>query len=103
MCIYSIALGSAADRAGLRHLHEDANEMGYLLVISRLEGKSLMPSNVCSSGLIQCCDHSELVEVMAEAIDGMDRIHLHLMAWPSRTRLASPQGMGATTLHPPAM
>ncbi|KAJ6862569.1 hypothetical protein NC652_039425 [Populus alba x Populus x berolinensis] len=45
---------------GLSNLYEEANIGGHLLVISRLEGKSLTPSIVCSMGLMHCCDQNEV-------------------------------------------
>ncbi|KAH0969797.1 hypothetical protein GBA52_028393 [Prunus armeniaca] len=32
-------------------------------------------------GLIHCCDHTEIKETLASAIDQMERVQLHLMAW----------------------
>ncbi|KAK7852310.1 hypothetical protein CFP56_039325, partial [Quercus suber] len=43
ICVYSVTEGSATDRAGLGNLFEEAIAFAYLLVISRLEGKSVMP------------------------------------------------------------
>ncbi|OWM63344.1 hypothetical protein CDL15_Pgr022089 [Punica granatum] len=101
ICIYSVALGSAAERAGLGHLHEEANAKGHLLVISRLEGKSVMPSSVCSSGLINCCNHNDIRDVLTQAIERTEGIRIHIMAWPNQARLASPRGM-VSTLQPPS-
>ncbi|KAF8040638.1 hypothetical protein BT93_B2764 [Corymbia citriodora subsp. variegata] len=86
ICIFSVTKGSAADRTGLGRIHEKANAAGHLLVVSRLEGKSLMPSNACSEGLIHCCEHSDVREVLTAAIDAMDRIKIHIMGWPNQTR-----------------
>ncbi|XVE97741.1 hypothetical protein REPUB_Repub03eG0044700 [Reevesia pubescens] len=101
ICVYSVTKGSAADRAGLHQLLEEANAQKHLLVISRLEGKSLMPSTVSSSGLIHCCDHNEIRDTLTSAIDGMDIIQLHIMAWPNQTRPDIHQAIGAATLRPP--
>ncbi|KAH7523861.1 hypothetical protein FEM48_Zijuj06G0056900 [Ziziphus jujuba var. spinosa] len=102
ICIYSVTKGSAADRAGLGSLHDEACGSGHLLVMSRLEGKSLMPSHVSSGGLIHCCDHTELRDTLTSAIDQMDRIQIHVMAWPNQTRLNNvPQPLGVATLRPP--
>ncbi|KAL3744525.1 hypothetical protein ACJRO7_013743 [Eucalyptus globulus] len=100
ICIFSVTKGSAADCAGLGRIHEEANAAGHLLVVSRLEvshvqvlhsrypspGKNLMPSNACSEGLIHCCEHSDIREVLTAAIDTMDRIKIHIMGWPNQTR-----------------
>ncbi|KAK3437291.1 hypothetical protein EUGRSUZ_C01886 [Eucalyptus grandis] len=51
ICIFSMTKGSAADRTGLGRIHKEANAAGHLLVASRLEGKSQMPSHACSEGL----------------------------------------------------
>ncbi|XVF35286.1 hypothetical protein REPUB_Repub18cG0132600 [Reevesia pubescens] len=99
--VYSVTKGSAADRAGLQQLLEEANAKKHLLVISRLEGKSLMPSSVSSAGLIHCCDHNEIRDTLTSAIDGMDIIQLHIMAWPNQTRPDTPQAIVAATLRPP--
>ncbi|OWM63332.1 hypothetical protein CDL15_Pgr022077 [Punica granatum] len=101
ICIYSVALGSAAERAGLGHLHEEANAKGHLLVISRLEGKNMMLSSMCSSGLINCCDHNNIRDVLTQAIKRMEGIRIHIMAWPNQARSASPRGM-VSILQPPS-
>ncbi|KAL3745638.1 hypothetical protein ACJRO7_014714 [Eucalyptus globulus] len=85
ICIFSMTKGSAADRAGLGRIHKEANAAGHLLVVSRLEGKSQMPSNACSEGLIPCCEHSDIREVLTAASDAMDRIKIHIMGWPNQT------------------
>ncbi|KAM3757882.1 hypothetical protein ACB098_01G000900 [Castanea mollissima] len=86
ICVYSVTEGSAADRAGLGNLFEEAIVFGYLLVISRLEGKSVMPSNASCDGLIHCCDHNEIRDTLiSSAIDQMDTIQLCIMAWPDQT------------------
>ncbi|KAK9273744.1 hypothetical protein L1049_018554 [Liquidambar formosana] len=102
-CIYSVTKGSAAERAGLGRLREEANATGHLVVISRLEGKSLIPSNACSEGLIYCCDHMEIKDTLTSAMDGMDSIVLHIMAWPNpnQTSPRVPQAIGAAILRPP--
>ncbi|KAM7507458.1 hypothetical protein LguiA_017911 [Lonicera macranthoides] len=103
ICIYSVTKGTAAERAGLGHLYEQANQTGHLLVLSRLEGKSLMPSSVSSAGLIHCCDHADIKETLVSAMDQMDTIKLHIMSWPSKnpTTNASSRAIGADTLRPP--
>ncbi|KAK9142230.1 hypothetical protein Syun_011630 [Stephania yunnanensis] len=102
ICIYTVAKRTAADRAGLRHLHEQARESGQLLVLSRLEGKSLVPSTVSSTGLIQCCDNAEVKDFLASAINNMDLIHLHVMTWPNfKASTAASQVTGIDTIKPP--
>ncbi|XP_030530446.1 uncharacterized protein LOC115740935 [Rhodamnia argentea] len=83
ICIFSVTKGSAADRAGLGRIHEEANAAGHLLAVSRLEGKTLLPSNVCSVGLIHCCRQGDIGEVLTAAMDTMDRIKIHIMGWPN--------------------
>lgn len=101
ICIYFVTKRSAADRAGLKHLHEDAISNGQLLVVSRLEGKSLMPSNINSAGLINCCDHNEIRDTLISAMDRMDSIVLHIMAWPNKTHSHDDRAIGAASLRPP--
>lgn len=60
ICVSSVTKGSAADRCGIGRLLEEAKATNYLLLISRLEGKSVIPSNVSSTGLINCCDQAEI-------------------------------------------
>ncbi|KAK9166722.1 hypothetical protein Scep_001913 [Stephania cephalantha] len=74
-------LKGSSDRAGLQHLHEQARESDQLLVLSRLEEKSLVPSTVSSTGLIHWCDNAEVKNFLASAINNMDLIHLHFMTW----------------------
>ncbi|KAH0990217.1 hypothetical protein GBA52_001700 [Prunus armeniaca] len=103
ICIHSVTKGSAADRCGLGSLHEEAYASGRQLVMSRLEGKSLMPSHVSSAGLIHCCDHTEIKETLASAIDQMERVQLHLMAWSNHLLPIAPKAVRATTvLRPPS-
>ncbi|KAK6119646.1 hypothetical protein DH2020_046612 [Rehmannia glutinosa] len=40
ICVYSVTTGTAAERAGLGHLFEQAKRTGHLLVISRLQGRA---------------------------------------------------------------
>ncbi|KAK6912853.1 LOW QUALITY PROTEIN: hypothetical protein RJ641_022454 [Dillenia turbinata] len=102
ICIFSVAKGTEADLAGLAQLHFKANETGYLLVISRLEGKSLMPSDVCSEGLISCHEDGEIKELLLFAVDEMDGIHLHIMTWPNQTPVLASRTNGVgMTLRPP--
>ncbi|XP_022754144.1 uncharacterized protein LOC111302549 [Durio zibethinus] len=101
ICVYSVTKGSAADRAGLKQLLEEANAKKHLLVISRLEGKSLMPTSVSSAGLIYCCDHNEIRVTLISAINRMDIIQLHIMAWPNQTRPDTLKSISAATLRPP--
>ncbi|XP_044472204.1 uncharacterized protein LOC123200887 [Mangifera indica] len=101
ICVYSVAKGSAADRAGLRHLYEEANATRHLLVISRLEGKSIMPASASSDGLLHCCDHNEIRDTLTNAIYRMDGIHVHIMAWPSRTGAEAARTIDAAALLPP--
>ncbi|XP_027190782.2 uncharacterized protein [Cicer arietinum] len=101
VCIYSVTGGTSADRGGLKELHEEATANGFLLVISRLEGKSKMPTSVCSDGLIHCCDHAEMKDLLVSAIDQYEIIHLHVMAWPNQTRSSPTQVVGFAALLPP--
>ncbi|KAL5995387.1 hypothetical protein ACLOJK_025446 [Asimina triloba] len=84
ICISGAAKGLAAERAGVGQMREEAAAAGQLLVISRLDGKSLIPSTVCSAGLIHCCDHSDVKATLAVSIERMDGIQLHLMRWPTQ-------------------
>ncbi|ERN11193.1 hypothetical protein AMTR_s00024p00207330 [Amborella trichopoda] len=79
--ISSVAEGSAADRAGLHQLHEHAYSDHRLVVISRLQGKCLTPNFVTSKGMVSCCDHLEVKELLVSAIDRMDNMLLHIMLW----------------------
>lgn len=101
MCIYSVVTGSSADRSGLRELYEKASASGFLLVISRLKGKSLMPTSACSAGLVYCCDHSEIKDILTSAIDQFETIQLHVMTWPNQARPSPPQIVGFPALLPP--
>ncbi|XP_002324779.2 uncharacterized protein LOC7463765 [Populus trichocarpa] len=101
ICVCSVTKGSAAERAGLSDLFEEANKVGHLLVISRLEGKSLMPSSVCSMGLIHCCDQNEVKDTLISSIDEMDSIQIHLMAWPNQTHSSNTKANGVAHLQPP--
>ncbi|KAI3468079.1 hypothetical protein Pfo_024742 [Paulownia fortunei] len=100
ICIYSVSTGTAAERAGLGHLFEQANRTGHLLVISRLQGKSLMPSTVDSEGLIHCCDNADIKQALFSALEKTDSIQLHIMSWPNET-VAAPPVSGAAALRPP--
>ncbi|XP_019153838.1 PREDICTED: uncharacterized protein LOC109150384 [Ipomoea nil] len=102
-CVYSVTSGTAAGRAGLGQLFEQANRTGHLLVISRLEGKSLMPSTVSSEGLIYCCDNAEIKETLSSAMERMDAVQLHFMSWPNhRSHSSPPPAFGAAALLPPS-
>ncbi|XP_070011044.1 uncharacterized protein [Nicotiana sylvestris] len=99
--IYSVTKGTAAERGGLVHLFEQANKSEQLLVISRLEGKSLLPSTVSPEGLIYCCDHSDIKETLNLAMERSDSIRLHIMAWPNQTTQNTTRSFGAAVLMPP--
>ncbi|OMO67001.1 Plant regulator RWP-RK [Corchorus capsularis] len=102
ICVYSVTKGSAADRAGLQQLLEEASAKSHLLIISRLQGKSLMPSSVSSAGFIHCCDHNEIKDTLTSAINQMDIIQLHIMAWPNQTRPNNTlKAIAAALLRPP--
>lgn len=101
VCIYSVMTGTSADRGGLKKLHEDASANGFLLVISRLEGKSTMPMSICSDGLVHCCDHAEIKELLISAIDKYETIQLHVMAWPNQSPSSPTQAAGFAALLPP--
>ncbi|XP_029125408.1 uncharacterized protein LOC114915209 [Cajanus cajan] len=101
VCIYSVITGSAADRAGMRQLYEESSASGFLLVISRLQCKSIMPSNACSGGLVHCCDQSEIKEILSSAIEQYETIQLHVMAWPNQTRPIPTPAVGFANLLPP--
>ncbi|KAL4296691.1 hypothetical protein GQ457_12G021350 [Hibiscus cannabinus] len=98
--VFSVTKDSAADRAGLQQLLEQADAKKHLLVISRLEGKSVTPSSVDSDGFIHCCDHNEIQDTLISAIEGMDIIQLHIMAWPNQTRPENSQAVAAASLWP---
>ncbi|XP_024959002.1 uncharacterized protein LOC112499973 [Cynara cardunculus var. scolymus] len=99
MCLYAVTKGSAADRAGLGRLFENATETGHLVVISRLEGKTVMPTMVSSDGLLHCCDHGDIRDALVGAMDQLDTIRLHIMSWPTTT--LSTQPVGVASLRPP--
>ncbi|KAJ0599702.1 hypothetical protein HanRHA438_Chr03g0109941 [Helianthus annuus] len=81
VCVYAVTKGSAADRAGLRKLFENSIETGHIMVISRLEGKSVMPTMAMSDGLLVCCDHNDIRETLVGAVDQLETIQLHIMSW----------------------
>ncbi|XP_026398132.1 uncharacterized protein LOC113293904 [Papaver somniferum] len=85
VCINSVTTGSAAYRAGIERLEKEASETGNLVVISRIEGKSVLTSTVSSTdaGLVHCCDIAELKATIAAVLDEVDEINLHVMGWPS--------------------
>lgn len=102
ICIYAVTRGTAADRAGLRQLSEQANKTGQLVVISRLEGKSLMPSQASSAGLLHCCDNADIKETLNSAMEDLDTIKLHIMSWPNKMLTdATPRAVGSANLRPP--
>ncbi|CAL9100259.1 unnamed protein product [Musa textilis] len=100
ICISSVFKGSAADRAGLRNLCSDASKTGHLVIISRLQGKGVLPSEVPSDGRIVCCDHTSIQEKLAAAIEEMVEVHLHIMRWPDQR--PSSTNVGPAILVPPA-
>ncbi|CAN4128336.1 unnamed protein product [Withania somnifera] len=99
--IYSVAKGTAAERSGLVHLFEQANKSKHHLVISRLEGKSLLPSTVSSEGLIYCCDNDDIKETLSLAIERNESIKLHIMSWPNEITQNTTGPIGAAALMPP--
>ncbi|KAJ0911237.1 hypothetical protein HanRHA438_Chr06g0261041 [Helianthus annuus] len=101
VCIYAVTKGSAADRAGLLKLFENSIETGHIMVISRLEGKSVMPTMAMSDGLIVCCDHNDIRETLVGAVDQLETMQLHIMSWPTLQSGSRTQPVGAATLRPP--
>ncbi|CAI8599438.1 unnamed protein product [Vicia faba] len=101
VCVYSVTKDTSADRGGLRELHEEATANGFLLVISRLDDKSTIPTCVCSEGLVHCCDHAEIKDLLIYAIDQYATIQLHVMAWPNQTHPSPNHSVGFTALLPP--
>lgn len=101
ICVNRVTRGTAADRAGLRQLHEEATRTGHLVVISRLDGKSLMPSQASSAGLIHCCDNANIKETLNSALEDLDSIKLHIMSWPNNARTDRTGRAGAAMLRPP--
>ncbi|XP_064986925.1 uncharacterized protein LOC103969794 [Musa acuminata AAA Group] len=100
ICISSVFKGSAADRAGLRNLCGDASKTGHLVIVSRLQGKGVLPTEVSSDGRIVCCDHTSIKERLAAAIEEMEEVHLHIMRWPDQR--PSSNNVGPAILVPPA-
>ncbi|KAK6119696.1 hypothetical protein DH2020_046564 [Rehmannia glutinosa] len=98
ICVYYVTTGTAAERAGLGHLFEQAKRTGHLLVISRLQGKSLMPSTVDSEGLIHCCDYADIKQALFSALEKTDSIKLHIMSWPGQTAAVPPVSGAAAAL-----
>lgn len=101
MCIFAVTIGSAADRAGLRQLFENSIEMGHMVVISRLEGKNVMPTMVSSDGLLHCCNHDDIRDTLVGAVDQLESISLHIMSWPTTQNIHTTQPVGAAALRPP--
>ncbi|CAL9058937.1 unnamed protein product [Musa banksii] len=100
ICISSVFKGSAADRAGLGNLCGDASKTGHLVIVSRLQGKGVLPTEVSSDGRIVCCDHTSIKERLAAAIEEMEEVHLHIMRWPDQR--PSSNNVGPAILVPPA-
>ncbi|KAL8107138.1 hypothetical protein AgCh_023800 [Apium graveolens] len=98
---YGVTRGTAADRAGLRQLYEEARKPRHLVVISRLEGKSLMPTKASCVGLIHSCDNTDIKETLTSAMEDLDSIKLHVMYWPNNTSTNSLGRAGAVTVRPP--
>lgn len=83
------------------HLLEEANKSKHHLVISRLEGKSLLPSTVSSEGLIYCCDHADIKDTLNLAMERSESIRLHIMSWPNQTMQNTTGSIGTAVLMPP--
>jgi len=58
----------------VREMHEESSANGFLLVISRLQCKSIMPTSACSAGLVHCCDQSKMKHILSSAIDQYETI-----------------------------
>ncbi|CAI9755743.1 unnamed protein product [Fraxinus pennsylvanica] len=101
ICIYSVSKGTAAERAGLSQLLEQASRTRNLVVMSRLQGKILIPSTVDSEGLIHCCDNADIKETLIAAMERMDSIQLHIMSCPNQGNIGTPLATGAAILRPP--
>ncbi|XP_060210518.1 uncharacterized protein LOC132637449 [Lycium barbarum] len=99
--IYSVAKGTAAERAGFVHLFEQGKQSTHHPVISRLEGKSLLPSTVSPEGLIYCSDHADIKETLNLALERSESIRLHIMSWPNQTTQNTTRSIGAAALMPP--
>ncbi|WOL02626.1 hypothetical protein Cni_G11345 [Canna indica] len=101
--INSVSGGSAADRAGLGELFDKASKNQHLVVISRLEGREITPSEVSSEGLIRCCDQASIKERLAAAIEDLEEVHLHIMCWPNHEPSSADSKLdGPPVLLPPA-
>nr|GEW13791.1 hypothetical protein [Tanacetum cinerariifolium] len=131
VCLYAVTKDSAADRAGLRQLYKNSTETGHMVVLSRLEGKSVMPTMVGSDGLLHCCDNGHMVvlsrlegksvmptmvgsdgllhccdngdirETLVGAVNQLETIQLHIMSWPNTQSGSRTFSVGAETLRPP--
>ncbi|GJU67030.1 hypothetical protein Tco_1253289 [Tanacetum coccineum] len=101
VCLYAVTKDSAADRAGLRQLFKNSTETGHMVVLSRLEGKSVMPTMVGSDGLLHCCDNGDIRETLVGAVNQLETIQLHIMSWPNTQSGSRTLSVGAETLRPP--
>ncbi|XP_042434982.1 uncharacterized protein LOC122020982 isoform X2 [Zingiber officinale] len=103
--ISSVSRGSAADRAGLLSLCDEASKSRNLLVISRLEGRGIIPAEASPEGLIRCCDQAGIKAALATAIRELEEVRLHVMAWPNHRPCSANCKMdaGHGLLLPPAV
>ncbi|XP_074377755.1 uncharacterized protein LOC141719276 [Apium graveolens] len=92
--VYRVTRGTAADRAGLRQLYEEARKSRHLV-------KSLVPTKASCVGLIHCCDNTDIKETLTSAMEDLDSIKLHIMCWPNNTSTNPLRRASAVTLRPP--
>ena len=70
--------------------------------MTRLEGRNLLPSTVCSEGMISCCDYCEIKETLNSMVEEMESVHFQVMAWPNQTFPPPSPAFAAAKLRPPS-
>ncbi|XP_024528287.1 uncharacterized protein LOC9633085 isoform X2 [Selaginella moellendorffii] len=79
--VSSVEFGTAADRAGLKQLHDSGRAAGKLLVISRITGRKVAPWMVQSSGAIRCFDTLLISEILSLHKQSLEPIQMFVMLW----------------------
>jgi hypothetical protein len=78
--VSSVDPGTAADRAGLRHLVLAAHRSHKVLVLTRVLDEKVTPWLVSSSGNIRCFDTTSISQKLSVQWHVGQPIRLHLMA-----------------------